>query len=301
MKKQKVEQMEILGGNTKSPKKRINQSKRWCFTLNNYTDAEVEQMDQVFTDMNIKYIYGYEVGEKCGTPHLQGYIEREKKFRWSELKLTKRIQWIKCNGNRESNLTYCSKEGEYKTNMRVPKPLVKVTLADVERICPDGINIIDLFKEDEVAGGRKIYWFWEAKGCWGKTLLSKYFVDQMDAICVAGKAADAKFIIADCIKNTGECPPIVILDIPRTNGNGVSYQAIEAIKNGILVNTKYESGMVRFNSPHVLIFANEPPDEFKLSGDRWIIECLDEGERKKACVDHFENPDPWRWANGIGR
>ncbi len=195
-----MEQMEILGGNTKSPKKRINQSKRWCFTLNNYTDAEVEQMDQRFKNLNIKYIYGYEIGEECGTPHLQGYIEREKKFRWSELKLTKRIKWIKCDGNRESNVTYCSKDGEFKTNMRVPKPLIKVTIADVERICPNGLKIIDLFKEDEVAGRRKIYWFWETEGNWGKTLLSKYFVDQCDAICVAGKAADAKFIIADCIQ-----------------------------------------------------------------------------------------------------
>ena len=96
-------------------------------------------------------------------------------------------------------------------------------------------------------------------------------VDQMNAICVGGKAADAKCIIASVVQKTGECPPIVIIDIPRCNGGFVSYQAIESIKNGIMVSTKYESGMVRFNKPHLLIFANEPPNMEKLSKDRWVV------------------------------
>ena len=37
---------------------------------------------------------------------------------------------------------------------------------------------------------------------------------------------------------------------------------------------KYESGMVRYNKPHVIIFANCRPDIEKLSKDRWKVKCL---------------------------
>ena len=45
--------------------------RRWCFTLNNWHDSDVESLKKM-TD--IKYmIVGIEVGEK-GTPHMQGYV-----------------------------------------------------------------------------------------------------------------------------------------------------------------------------------------------------------------------------------
>ena len=54
---------------------------------------------------------------------------------------------------------------------------------------------------------------------------------------------------------------------------------MEAIKNGCFFSGKYESGMVRFNSPHILVFANEPPERTKLSQDRWCVFALrDESE-----------------------
>lgn len=48
----------------------------WVFTLNNYTDDDVARIQALFEREFTKYgIFGREVGEKCGTPHLQGYIE----------------------------------------------------------------------------------------------------------------------------------------------------------------------------------------------------------------------------------
>ena len=68
---------------------------------------------------------------------------------------------------------------------------------------------------------------------------------------------------------------IVMIDLTRCIENYVSYQGIEEIKNGIFYNTKYESGMVLFDSPHIIIFANFPPEEGKLNADRWNIVNLD--------------------------
>lgn len=64
---------------------------------------------------------------------------------------------------------------------------------------------------------------------------------------------------------------LVVIDIPRCNENKVSYQAIEDLKNGMLFSTKYESAMCVFDAPHVLVFANFPPERAKLSADRWDV------------------------------
>lgn len=85
---------------------RIVPSRYWCFTLNNYTDEEVEQlMDGNFGNI----VFGYEKGEN-GTPHLQGYIEFEKKTRPSETIKNKRIHWEKRKGSREEAFNYCIKD-----------------------------------------------------------------------------------------------------------------------------------------------------------------------------------------------
>jgi hypothetical protein len=46
---------------------------------------------------------------------------------------------------------------------------------------------------------------------------------------------------------------------------------MENVKDGLFFSTKYESGMVRYNPPHVIVFANVPPDVTKMSADRWVI------------------------------
>lgn len=48
-------------------------SRYWCFTLNNYTAEDVEQLSSQITGLDY-IVFGKEVGES-GTPHLQGYCE----------------------------------------------------------------------------------------------------------------------------------------------------------------------------------------------------------------------------------
>jgi len=52
----------------------INPCKRWCFTLNNYSESDEAELIQKCCAISAKYVVGREVGES-GTPHLQGYIE----------------------------------------------------------------------------------------------------------------------------------------------------------------------------------------------------------------------------------
>lgn len=87
---------------------------RWCFTLNNYTEAEV----CVIKDYDFKYlIFGKEIGKK-GTPHLQGYFELKVKMRLGGVKTVPgmaRAHLEPAGGSSHENDDYCEKDGDYFT------------------------------------------------------------------------------------------------------------------------------------------------------------------------------------------
>lgn len=116
---------------------------------------------------------------------------------------------------------------------------------------------------------RQVLWCVDRVGGAGKTTLARYLVDNHGAFYSnGGKHADVTYAYA------GE--KIVVFDYVRDSEPYVNYGVIEAIKNGILYSPKYESGMKRFSTPHVIIFANFFPDTSKMSSDRWVIVKLTE-------------------------
>lgn len=256
-------------------KRQISPAKLWCFTLNNYTDTDISACSSKFSLVCKCCIFSKEIGES-GTPHLQGFCEFKIKCRPISHGLTERISWRKCKGNKQQNIDYCSKDGDICYSIGIPKPIVRIT-SNMLRI--DQLKIADMFVNDEhPIHGRKIYWFWESKGGWGKSMLATYMIDQMNATEVSGKGADVLCGVQRLIEENGECPPIVIYDIPRSVCDYVSYMSIEKLKDGKFFSGKYESGMVRYNRPHIICFANEPPKEELLSKDRWVITELDPNE-----------------------
>jgi hypothetical protein len=66
-------------------------------------------------------------------------------------------------------------------------------------------------------------------------------------------------------------PEIILVDVPRSNLDFLSYSGMEQIKNGYFFSGKYESSEIIMNSPHIICFANELPKVGKLSIDRWKI------------------------------
>lgn len=88
-----------------------NRSRGWCFTLNNYTDADIKRLQEV----ECQYIvYGREIAPTTGTPHLQGYIHfsSEKTLRTISKILGGHVHLEKRMGTIKEAIDYCKKEGD---------------------------------------------------------------------------------------------------------------------------------------------------------------------------------------------
>lgn len=253
-------------GNTSPQNPRIAPSIRWCFTLHNYSEDDINDIIAVGSDGSKFSIFSEELGKSGEKPHLQGYIEFKKKVRPLGMFKNKTIHWEKAKGNREQNITYIKKEnGNYWLDGKLIKALKLITPDMFYGWQESIIKIIDSEPND-----RDIIWVYGEKGCNGKSCFGKYICAKYNAIIVSGKASDMKFGIVNRIKTKGYAPEIVIIDIPRSQENHISYAGIEEIKNGCFFSNKYESDMCLFNPPHIIIFSNHECPEEKFSEDRLI-------------------------------
>lgn len=100
---------------TKRPLPYMSKAQHGVFTINNYTENDITLCRRAIEDSRITYlIFGYEVGEQ-GTPHLQGYIQFEKRTRFAEIQATyfPRTSIIAARAHSSNNKDYCSKDGNY--------------------------------------------------------------------------------------------------------------------------------------------------------------------------------------------
>jgi len=91
--------------------------RRFVFTLNNYTDAELEDISSFAEDELVVYLcYGLEVAPTTGTPHVQGYFSIRTPTRvtgisrkFPEHSFLTRCRFDLANGTRQQNTAYCAK------------------------------------------------------------------------------------------------------------------------------------------------------------------------------------------------
>lgn len=248
-----------------SPHKRGKQSKRWCFTYNNYREDDLVLLEHTFKLHCVDYIIGREVGES-GTPHYQGYIECPKRVRPIEkFRLPKEIHWESAKGSRSDNVMYCSKDGDYCCTVLL-KPSRQLKLIE-----PKGWQLAVLKIVESEPSDRTIHWFWESRGGVGKTAMTKYLVKKHLACVVDGRCTDIKHGLVMFQLATGKWPEIVIINIVRSVESFVSYAGIEAAKDSVGFSSKYDGGMFCEPCPHMIIFANFEPDFTQLSRDRWEV------------------------------
>jgi hypothetical protein len=226
-------------------------------------------------ELKCKYGFGEEVG-KNGTPHLQGWVESPIRMRPMEKFRNKRIHWEKTKGNRQQNVDYCSKEGNYKTNV-MSKQQKRELLEIPEELYPWQQLVLDIVL---TRSSREILWVWSAEGNTGKTTLAKLLTFEHNAVLLDGKKADILYAATEYLTKLDEDEAfsrqhVFLLDLSRTIEQYVSYDAIEKLKNGYWFSGKYESKMTMIPPPRVVIFSNFPPNESTMSSDRWRIIDID--------------------------
>lgn len=247
-------------------KKQVSPCKLWCFTWNNYDELDYSSIVPEFLKKNcVQYIYAREVGES-GTPHIQGAFVLKTKMRVKSLSdMLNKVHFEKMRGTIKQAFEYCRKQDpDYVEVSDIPKEYDGSDLINYDIMYDWQKELTDLClsKPDH----RTIHWYYCINGNSGKSGWCKYMCFHHNAVLISGgKKAD----VHNRVYNSKH-KDIFIMDVPRSS-KSVSYNAIEDIKNGNVVNDKYETGSVMFSPPHIVILANFYPDLSLVSSDRWHI------------------------------
>ncbi len=263
----------VSDGEPEAKKRKVDLRRRhWFLTWNNPPPGG---KDVLYSLGACKFVFQLEEGPS-GTPHYQGVFSFVETKLWSTLNnaLTPHGCWTPAR-NVAACRHYCSKVDSkrgktYTKGYRVTAVLIDPL--DGKTLYPFQKEILALVENEP--DERSLYWYWSTEGNVGKSSLCKHLCLKHGALIVGGRHQDAYYAIASMVAKK-KPPHIVVFDIPRSQGNEVSYTAIEGIKNGMFCSTKYETSMCLLNPPHVLVFANSHPDKTQLSADRWVIKCLD--------------------------
>lgn len=118
---------------------------------------------------------------------------------------------------------------------------------------------------------RTIIFCVDVAGNAGKTWFTRYYETVYGrSMCIPpGKKADMIFAFMSMLKADTK---VIFVDAPRSKqGEFIQYDFLEELKNGRVLNTKYESRVIDFQQCHVVVMMNEEPDQNKLSADRYDI------------------------------
>lgn len=212
--------------------------------------------------------------EVCPTtmrPHMHLMLWGKNKFRDTELKLPKNTYRGEPLRDYENISDYANKEvthdGVFRDKWGFPEPLQHYCMFNTWQL-----YIIDTIQS--TPDKRNIHWFWSESGKLGKTALTRWCIDKYNSqFCTGGKYTDIMNLIYHT--DMDRCKSI-FFTLPREHKNHISYSALESVKDGLVCNMKsYKNGSKIFNPPHIFVFANYPPDESKMSSDRWIIFQID--------------------------
>jgi len=124
---------------------------------------------------------------------------------------------------------------------------------------------------EEKADSRSINVVVDEKGNTGKSALCKYLCwHHKIPVLGWGKTGDLLHLVSKIPNKSA-----YIFDLSRSKPQDWArddiFAAMEGIKNGLFVNTKYECSQVIMKVPHIWIFTNHVPNIFSMSRDRWIL------------------------------
>ncbi len=266
-----------------------NQCYHYAITIWESIDAH-PHIFQFFSKICKKFIFQLEECPSTKKHHYQCYVNLKVKKRQQEL-----CKIFNAEGFRGADISVASSEGKVrlqqycmKTESRLDGPWADkpIYLGQdlITTLRPWQQHVVSML--DTTPDKRTIYWYYDARGGMGKTQLAKYLCFHKPKKCTylsVGKAAD---LLNYVYKMQGM--RMYFIDIARTIPNGLMnelYMAIESVKNGFFLNTKYETGMAMFACPHVIVYSNHLPKGSALSGDRLEIIDMSQMSQENYSLD----------------
>lgn len=126
----------------------MSAAKNWSFTINNYTEADLEKLAGAATECTY-LVVGKEVGAS-GTPHLQCFASLKVRKRLTQVKqlFSARGHFEKSKGSPEQNRVYCVKDGDFVEYGTVPVGRGRRTdLIDVKTAIDSGLSREEVIEE----------------------------------------------------------------------------------------------------------------------------------------------------------
>lgn len=125
----------------------------------------------------------------------------------------------------------------------------------------------------------QVTWVYDPDGQKGKSTFLKYMSYHHRAVMLGyGKAGDLLHLVS---KNSNRS--MYLFNLSRSRPKDMSsddlYAALESVKDGHFVSTKYETKTVTMRRPHVWVFANVLPNLQSLSKGRWRIFTISSDSR----------------------
>lgn len=127
-------------------------NREWCFVVNNWTQTDYEQVFNLKNEARY-LVFGKEIGEKCGTPHLQGYVYFKDCKTLSRMKkyIPRANFGIRYEDSTpEQASAYCKKDKEYLEFGQISKQGKRVDLDEIKDDIVAGKDVDEILLENPV-------------------------------------------------------------------------------------------------------------------------------------------------------
>lgn len=301
----------------------MERSRNWCFTLNNPTIENEEDILALPHAGLCDYVcYGRETGS-MGTYHLQGFVN------FNSLKSLKQVMELglghvtRMYSTQAQAMDYCKKDMDWMEAGRMPmNPAEKgQACKDLYKGCWDAAKEGRLDDIPESIRFRHIKAIEHIQAKYGRHLppcpdielkdwqeeLYEHLQNEPDSRKILiiidkeggqGKSTFCRWLLhkidgvelfsggtSKDIAYALKSPKVALFDFARCLEEHRPWNIVEQVKNGAVFNSKYESGMNYFPIPHVVVFTNQDVEEGKLSEDRiWIKDITPPIVYKHNCL-----------------
>ena len=114
---------------------------------------------------------------------------------------------------------------------------------------------------------RSVVFVYDPQGNAGKSWFAKFVFSRLPEktqLLRPGKRDDVAMLV-------DETKSIFIFDVPRAEMQFLQYAVMEQLKDGFVQSNKYRCAPKYLGPCHVIVMCNEPPDDTKLSADRYHV------------------------------